>query len=272
MIEKTGLLLAIPYSLYSKKFYREVAKNWVGRSFVYLLLVLALNWVFASLIITSRLWDLVEFSGRDFAQQLPVIHIQDGIASTDQKGPNLIQWTKNPKTSQLIPGNLFAVIDTHHQYKDFEQSNALILVDDKTVYIKHQDKQLAQYHFTKGLNTTFGPQEAIETLMKVKKYVYFIGGGIVYLVGLSVSYVKYLIFGLIYGLIGLIFNANLKRGLRYDNLLSLALVSFTPSILLKTILFSFGISFPLMSLLYFLIPIAYLYFAIKQFGQHSRVK
>ncbi|MBN1683999.1 MAG: DUF1189 family protein [Gammaproteobacteria bacterium] len=263
-MKKTNLLLAIPYALYSKRFYQEVAKTWIGRSFVYLLILLALCWIPTSLVKIHSIWRFVAFAAADFSQQLPVIHIKDGVASTEAKTPVFIQWTKNQKLAKQMPLNLFAVIDTEDQFKDFQKSSAVLLIRSKTLYIKQKNgKKTMEYQFPKNLNATFGPKEAIKMMAGAKKYIYMLGGGLIYFFGLALSYVRYLLLGLIYGLIGWVLNANLKRKLDYGHLLGIALVTFTPTILLKTLLFAFNISFPFASFIFYLIPVIYLYFAIK---------
>lgn len=262
-MKRTNLFLAIPFSLYSKSFYQEVGKSWIGRSFFYLFLLLVLCWIPIALVSIHSISELASMALEDIGGQLPVLHIQQGVITSESKTPTLIRWSKNPELAKQLKANLFAIIDTQKQIKNFDKSSALVLVTDKEIYVKHLGKKLAKYELPKNLNMTVSSSDIGKILGKMKGYLYGIGGLLIYCFGLALSYIRYVLFGLIYAVVGLVFNSHLKRRLDYGNLLGLSLVAFSPVILIKMLFFVFDITFPFITLVYYIIPVIYVYWGIK---------
>ena len=77
------------------------------------------------------------------------------------------------------------------------------------------------------------------------------------------SYVYRIVQVLIYAAIGLLFASRCRVMLSYAALLRLAVVAVTPCVLLKTMLGLAGVNLPYAWLIYLLIALTYLFFAVK---------
>ena len=147
-MERTNFFLGLIFSFFSSKFYREVAKSWRGRSFVALAIFLAIFWVVLTFVGGFALISYGKKFSHSVVQQLPVITIKNGLASTVQKKPTFI-YLKSANKQEKFP---FAIIDTHHQFSNFKQSKAIILVTQKQVIVKQNKNETKQYQFTKKYN------------------------------------------------------------------------------------------------------------------------
>ncbi len=245
---------AIFLSFYSKSLYRQVGERWRGRSFVYLLVLLATCWIVAAFAFNYQFWQEVNQAAPTIIQQMPIITFTHGVASTKPDRPILI------KTPENI---LIAVIDVKNQFKEFEQSTAKIFMGSKTVQVKQDTYQTDTIRFPERLNGTFGSKEITAFFHQMKKWAIPLLYIFTVIFGVIGSYIFHVVQVLIYALLGLAFAALLKRKLNYAALLSLSLLAITPAIVLRTVLNLLELRFPLDFWLYFLVSMGYLYYAIK---------
>jgi len=253
---RTNLFLSIPKSLYSGTMYREIAETWHGRSFLYLLLLLLICWVIIAGVFTVK----THIASRNFAQtlstsKLPTINFKKGVASTKATTPYYIKDAVLKKT--------IIIIDTKNKITNFHQSKATILIQKRSISIKDSMGKIEQYFYPKKMTVDIGPKQ-------IQSFIYNSGmwlSPLIFIIilfgGLVISYVYRVIQIIIYALIGKLFCAILKRKLFYESLMSLAIISVTPVIIISTILLVFNISYPFEFLSYFLISMIYLFFIIK---------
>ena len=252
-MKRKNLVLAIGTSLYSGKFYREVAASWRGRAFVYVLLLL----VICSLFTTTKL--MTGFVGwfNDFSSvvvpQIPVVTFKQGVATTKAQKPYYIKYDQ-----------AFMVVDTGNQIKDFQSNPDLVLIlKSDRVSIKKNSGEIRTYYFRKNMTGAVGPQ-VIQKLIYKYKIIFFIVASIgIYLFMVGFAYAGYLLFALFAALLSMIYSAAMKRRLDYGALLSLALIVLTPIILLRTIIFLTGIGIRLGFIPALVIVLVYLFFAVK---------
>lgn len=253
---RTNLFLSIPKSLYSGTMYREVAEIWHGRSFLYLFLLLFLCWVVIACVFTVK----IHIASYNFAQKLskstlPTVHFKEGVASTKATTPYYIKDAILKKT--------IIIIDTNNKITKFHESKATILIQKRSISIKDSMGKIEQYFYPKKMTTDIGPKQIQAFIYRGSLWIPPLTFIIILFGGLIISYIYRVIQILIYALIGKLFCAILKRDLYYESLMSLAIISVTPAIIISTTLLVFNISYPFEFLSYFLLSMIYLFFIIK---------
>ena len=141
-------------SFYSRAFYQYVAQHWRWRTLLFLLLLILVVWLPITVRIAINFNYLSKTMVHALAKQMPVITIQNGLASTEKPGTYYINY---PGTN-----NVFTVIDTQDQYKNFPHDNALLLVTSKTMVVKTMSNQLKTYQFKKTWNRQLSPGELVK--------------------------------------------------------------------------------------------------------------
>jgi hypothetical protein len=90
---------------------------------------------------------------------------------------------------------------------------------------------------------------------------------VVYPMALVGSYLFRIIQVLVYAAIGMLFVSRCNAQLPYSCLVRLAAVAITPAIIVKTILGAADVRLPVVWLLYIMVTLSYLYFAVKACSQ-----
>jgi hypothetical protein len=256
-MSRTNLLLAIPKSFYSGSMYREVAETWHGRRFLYLLILLFICWIVIAGVFTVKIHTATYY----FAQELttskfPTINFKSGVASTKTTTPYYHYIDVKLKKGLII-------VDTTDKIRDFHQSKAKILIQKRSIFVKDDMGKIERYFYPKQITMDIGPKQVQAFLYRSRAWLPPLIFVIILFGGLIISYAYRVIQILIYALIGMLFRAILKRELFYESLMSLAIISITPAIVISTILLIFNISYPFEWLSYFLLSMVYLFFIIK---------
>ncbi len=248
-MRRYNMLQAIYLSFYSKRLYQDVAVNWSGNVFLYLLLVLALSWVIPTYWMQIGLERGHATFSKNIVPQIPVMEIKEGKITTPLAQPYVIT---DPRTNARM-----AVIDTQGQYKTPEEAKAPFLIT-KTEIINKSYNETKIYRIPETLTATINPISINE----------FIGGFIQYswiiffICALLLSYLYRLIQTILYALFGMLLSKVNRMTLTYGQIYKIAIVALTPAIILSTIftLVSFNFAYELM--FYFLLTMGYLYFGI----------
>ncbi len=251
-MKEYGCFQAMYMSFYSRRLYRDVAKNWGIGVVFYLFVLLALCWI----AMMFKIQPVINTSFKSFANQIapqvPEITIVNGIASTPEKKPYFI---KDPDKNTV-----FAIIDTSGQYKDISsapQGTVLLMTSTTLTFVDKSDTRIVKFPTT--LNMDIKP-EVVKT-----KMIHFVGWGWVLILPfmILVSLIYRLIQALIYAVFGLIFVATTGARLTYGETVKLSMIAVTPAIILGTVLSWFDIAFHFQMLLYFVLAMVYLFFAVK---------
>lgn len=258
-MQQYNILQAIPMSFYSKKLYRDVAQNWGIQSFFYLLLIIALSWVVATVTMQRELNKLASAATEDLFSQIPVITVKDGTVSTPEKRPYII---KSPDKKETL-----VVIDTSGDAKLLNNIKEGVLITDKQIIIKNEGKKNATakettsietYQIPSKINKTFDPQ----------KYKHFLNASfnflwIFYFIALvAASFTYRILQALLYSVIGKIFSLMTGVTLMYSQIFQISLIAITPVIFLSTLFYHFNVHFPLQFLFYFVLSMVYLFYGI----------
>lgn len=243
-----------PYwlSFFSKDLYRDVAQNWRGFGFVYLLLLLALAWVPDVVTIHRGFAGFVEKEGEALVAQMPKITITKGEVSVDPPGPHYI---KDPET-----GNVIMVIDTSADASELEKYPDAAVLLTRTQFITRQEKRgQTRIQELTGLNFSIDREGMRRFLGFFKNSMGFVA----YPFALLFSYAYRILQALLYGAIGLAMAGIVKTKLEYAASVRLAVIAVTPVIVVSTLLDTLAKTPPYWWLLCFVIAMWYLFFGVK---------
>lgn len=251
-MKKYNYLQAIAMSFYSRDLYRDVVKNWGGGVVLYLFILLFICWA----VMMVKIQPAIDLSVKEVANQLgpqiPELDIQKGEISTPLNKPYMIK-----DESDHISG----IIDTSGKYNTLSEAplGTRILITKTMVFYMDDANTLKMQSIPKSLTVHVKPE-----LVK-NKIIQFVGWSwvIFFPVLLLLSFIYRLIQGLFYALIGKIFAALADVSLTYGEILKLSFIVMTPAIVLGTVLDWMRVSFHFEWLVYFILTMVYLIFALK---------
>lgn len=234
-------------SFYSKDLYRDAAQNWPGYGLRYLLFLVSLLSLFS---IGAYLYDrsLILTSLEPIITQMPVITVKDGVASTEK---NIPYYIKDPKTNQLL-----AIIDTSGAIKSLDNTNATFLMTDTQFIMK---KNSGSYQDFKLSNIKNGVYDQPEIRHLVKEFSLFVAFAFVILFFFLRFAKAILVVLIIAGIAKLLTHTTLS----YQTLCRIAAIAVTPAFILAMLLELFRISIPFVTLLYFALSVAYLFYGME---------
>jgi hypothetical protein len=243
-------------SFFSKELYRDVGLNWKGVNFLYLFLLLAVCLAPTTIKIYIGFTNFVDNEAPAFVEQVPEITINDGKVSINETQPYYI---KDPDS-----GKVLVVIDTTGQITSLKDTDALCLLTEDKIITRKSKSENRTYDLSNVKAFAVDSERITGWLNIAGKFLVIF----VYPFGLLVSYVVRIVQALIYAAIGLLFASMCKVTLSYPALLRLAVVAMTPGLLVKTIFGIAGIHLCcLTSLIFLVITLAYLFFAVKAISE-----
>jgi hypothetical protein len=180
------------FSFYSKPLYQDVARNWRGTGFLYLLLLLALCWLPQMIQLHQRLADLVDQEAPALVSQLPAITIVDGELSTDVDTPYFIH---DPEK-----GTVLAIIDLTGEHTSLENSEAKLLLTRTKAIVRNRPRETRVYDLS-GVGSFSLDRETVSGWLEVAKDWLAI---VLYPVALLFSYLYRIVQVLLYAAIGVL--------------------------------------------------------------------
>ena len=251
-MKQYGIFHPLLLSFYSKSLYRDVAKNWKGVAFAYLLLLLALTWIPVMMQFHYNLSDSVSRDAPQIVNQLPKITITNGEASIDAPVPYSII---DPQS-----GAQLAVIDTSGQITSLAQTKAFALLTKKNFMMRQKNRvETRVYDLSEIKSFTLDKDSVMSWVLAFKKWFALVA----YPFAVGGSFAYRIIQVLLYALIGTLFANILKTTLDYAALVRLSVISVTPVILLNTLRRLMDIHIPFTWLISFMIAMGYLFIAVK---------
>ncbi len=249
------------FSFWSKSFYVDVAKNWHGLAYLYLLFLICFTWLFMSI---KKQLDVAYFADQfvnPIVRQMPTVVIVKGVLSIDRPSPYAIKTASD----QAI-----VVFDTREKPMAPSECAGTYLITRNTVYYcpkTGSNEEIAAIASNKAnqidlstIDRALIDQNAANQFIKeIKKSVALI----VFIVMVPLAFIFCVLQTLIYGLIGkLIANLN-KIEMSYGTLVRLSTLTLTPVLLIDSLLKVRDINSSFWLILSFIIPICYLTFAIR---------
>ena len=125
-------IFAAPFlALGSLSFYRDVGRDWRGKSFFYLLLLELACWLPLMLLFASAAREWLAGDGKKLTDQLPPISIQKGVVTTAVPQPHYIRFD----------GEVVAIIDTTGEVKSLEGTTAKALLKKSELIVDNGNGQ-----------------------------------------------------------------------------------------------------------------------------------
>jgi len=247
------MFLAIWQSAYSADLYRQV-QRWRGKALGYLALVLVLCW--APLLIKTQvaLDRAIRRGEPGLLAQIPEIEFDHGQVKTPENRPYLIHLSVGPETMTFI-------VDTSGHYQSLDGQAALILLTRDKCFLRQKAGEVRMYDLSRSQANRFVlDQELIRKLIQIfRRWAMILSS--VFL--LFFSFLKRLVQAFMMALVGLAFASALETDLDLGELLSLAIVSMTPAMILETIWTLSGRAAPLIWILWVVLIVAYYFFAVN---------
>lgn len=251
-MKEYNYLQAIYMSFYSRKLYRDIVQHWGGGVVLYLFILLLLCWVAMMFRIQPTINIGLKQISDKYVMQLPEIKFKDGQAQTPENKPYFI--------TEPNAGKVIGVIDTSGKYKTLDDvpKTAQMLLTNDMVYYYDNSNNIKSGTIPKTLNADLKPEQIKTSIIKFGGWLWILLLPF-FLLG---SFIYRLVQALLYAIIGKIFAALGSISLDYSNVLKLSMIAITPAIILGTILDWFDVTFHLQWLLYFVIAMVYLVFAL----------
>mgnify|MGYP005710033993 CR=1 FL=1 len=241
---------ALYRSFYSESLFRDVANNWNGHGFRYLLLLTAVGWLLMMFHFQSLLSQALEGVPELF-ERIPPLRVENGMLSTPADVPFVL---REPSS-----GAPLLVIDPQRQYESEGVSPQLLLTETTAEFGSNWPGSKRNYRLSE-----FGDFELTSDLL-LELYESFRRWFIVltYPIVVLFDYFVRVIQVLIYALIGGLFVQYQRVNLQFDAVCRLAAISMTPSFGLTIVHTLLGSPIPFWSLIAFAVAMWYLYYGIK---------
>lgn len=250
-MRKFGLVHPIVLSFYSQPLYQDVARNWRGITFLYLLLVLALSWLPGMVSMQKGVSEFVTKDAPEGLKQMPRVSIIGGEVTTDVETPYFI---KDPES-----GKTFIIIDLTGEFTSLEGTEAKVLLTRNQLIVQKNIRETRTYDLAGIKEFTIDRTRIEGWLQLVKTWLV----PLLFPFVLVFSYFYRLFQVFVYGLIGLIIAKLLKAPLAYMASVRLAIIAITPVLILDTVLSAVKFHLPAWWLLGFAIAMAYLFLGVK---------
>jgi len=246
-----NLLHPLVLSFFSKDLYRDVASSWRGKSLLFLVLLLAVCWIPATIGVHGAWAKVIGEYGKALVDQVPTIEVKNGIAWVDAEQPYYIR--------NSVDNSVSIILDTTGEVTSLDGTGATFLLTRNTIIIKESDTKTLIYSLS-GLSHFVITQDKVRSwLTFAKKYASSLTF-LIFLVGASCFRI---VQALVFALVGLPLARHLMAPLGYPSLLSVAAISLTPTIIIKTFLELASIRFSFSWLVYLAISLSYFAFAIS---------
>lgn len=245
-----GLLQGLYMSFGSRSFYRDVAANWRGAAFVLLLLLALLIALRLALYINHGFSEFNKHYAPGYIRQMPTITVTNGKASTPEDIPYLI--------TEPASGRPVAIIDTTRDKATLESGPAVIFISQTQIAYRKNSNEIRIYELDQLEDMVITQAMAQQVMDFMADWLGWILAPFIF-IGV---YVFRLVLALIYGLLGMLMATFMQVKLSYDALVSLAIVTGAPVIVVEFLAGLLATGFSIHWLLGVLINLALLAFAI----------
>jgi len=249
-MKQYGMWKAIFMSFYSRKLYRDVAVNWGGYAFVYLLFIIALSWIvftYQAQVMTNQLYAA---NSDVIVEQIPVVTITKGKISTPEQRPYVIM--DKEKKEKLF------IIDTTGKYKTLDEAGTPVLITDTQIISRTKPNEIKQNTLPASISFVIDPVVVNDYAKSYLSYLWVLMFPIMVLLTFIYRFIQVLLYSIIGKILALI--SGVRIG--YAQIMLVTMVALTPVIAVCTILYALDIVFPYQMLTYFLLAMAYMWYGI----------
>jgi hypothetical protein len=245
-MRKFTFLQAVTRSFHSMELYRDVARNWKGAAFGYLLLVQSVALIATGIKIHVEWVKWVDNDGVAIVEQVPRVVIDEGAATVEAEQPYVIVEPDS--------GSALAVLDTTGEITELGERGAKVLLTRDRLFMRKGEHETRIYelseidHFELDAERVEGWRRLARNGLMVFLFPFLI----------FIFYAGRVIQVLFFGGLGMIFARMVHARLDYPALVFLAAVSLTPAILVGLVLEILEAKLP--GQRWFLFGLALLYF------------
>ena len=251
LVKRYSRFRALVLSLFSRDLYRDVAANWRGIGFLYLLLILALTWIPEIYKMQVGFKDFAQTEFTSMIQDFPPITITKGVVSSPAPQPYYMRERES--------GKVIFILDTTGQVTQLPPGKdpMALLTKTELIYRNQQETKIAELAHDLDF---YIDRQKLQGWMDwwAGKFAYFAFP--LFLIG---SLIFRLITTLIYAVVGLIFNAIYQKNLTFGALMRLAAVSTSAVIYIDTVMDLSGKHIPYWNLLGFALTCVYVSMAVR---------
>ncbi len=241
---------ALILSLFSPDLYRDVAANWRGVGFLYLLLILTLTWIPVIYKMQVGFKDYAQTEFPTVIRDFPPITITKGVVSSPVPQPHYLREPNSGKT--------IFILDTTGQITQLPPGNDSMILLTKTELIYRNQGQTRIFEFSKDLNYFIDRAKLQGWMDWAAKWF-----ALLFFPFLLFSFIFRIITTLIYAVVGLIFNSIYQKNLPFGALMRLAAVSTSAVIYIDTVFDLTGHTPRFWTLLGFALTCVYVSFAVR---------
>jgi hypothetical protein len=222
-LQRYSRIRALVLSLFSPDLYRDVAANWRGVGFLYLLLILTLTWIPVLYKWQVGFREYVQTEFPSTIHDFPAITITKGVVSSPAPQP---YYLREPDS-----GKIFFILDTTGQVTQLPPGNdpMILLTKTELIYRNQRETKIVEL----GKDFDFYIDRA-----KLQGWADWLAGKFAFLLFLPClifSFIGRIFTTLIYAIVGLIFNAIYQKNLTFGTLMRLAAVSTSAVIYIDTV-------------------------------------
>ncbi len=217
-----SLLHPLWMAFYDGAIYEDAARHWRNRTFLYLLLLLALTWIPITLQTQNQVDEWVSREAPFYIDQVPDLSLSGGELSSSSSEPTLLRDRD---------GTVLAVIDPTGQYTSLDDTEAPVLVTRTQIFIRGEGDQVDVTSLPDG------PPETLsrEDLYVIADWTRSLVNTLLFPILLVLSYAYRILQTLLYAYVASFFTASAGGALPYRRLLNLAIIAITPAVVLDTV-------------------------------------
>ena len=221
-MRRYSLLHPLWMAFYDGAIYEDVARSWRNRTFLYLLLLLALTWIPFTIQTQNQVDEWISREAPFYIDQIPDLTLSNGELTTSSSTPTLLRDRD---------GKILVVIDPSGQYRSLDDTEAPILVTRTQIFVRGEGDQVEIQSLPDG------PPETLtrEDMYVIADWTRSLVNTLLFPVLLVLSYVYRTLQSLLYAYVASFFTASAGRSLPYRTLLNLAIIAITPAVVLDTV-------------------------------------
>lgn len=271
---------AVFYSVFSPDLYRDVFLRWQGVGFGYLLLLnmLVITPVIFYLVLSiernifpdaANLSPELQALIDEVVPQIPPMVFENGELTTKASQPHLIYITSEGKKT------LFAQIYLKGGLNELRDSESVLLLSSEAVHAKLGDGKIETHYWRDMGQQRFELNEelarewanrGVAWLAENKSWLMALFGVLAWVGTLLVMFIYRAFQAFTFGLAALLVAKVMRFSLRYGDAVRLSCLAMTPPILLDMV-FGLALQDRMSVLIFVLVTVAYLVFAIKSLRQ-----
>ena len=224
-----GILRAMLLSPFSPDVWRDVGQTWRGIGLLYMLVLLLITWLAVMIKGYSSFAHFTDVESRTMIEQVPAIHIKDGVVTADCDQPYVIS---DPQTKRP-----FAIIDTTGQTTEPPKQSPSVLLTRSSLIMRNNTDEVRTHDLSKVKSFSLDKNDVYRWMGIFKKCFLpvFLPLMVVF------SLIGRLVLMLIASVFGLIFNSMFSAEVPFGALMRLSALAMTPTILLSTMLTLAGV-------------------------------